>query len=64
MVCECDVKRHHVIGRHVPPPSSTTQMRTAESSKMMVPTYELHGATVQKTVTNEYLITIEDHIST
>jgi len=60
----CDVKRHHVTGRHVPPPSSTTKMRIAESSKMMVPTYELYAATVQKNVTIKYLITIEDHIST
>jgi len=31
---------------------------------MMVPTYELYAATVQKNVTIKYLITIEDHIST
>jgi hypothetical protein len=39
-------------------------MRIAESSKMMVLTYELYEATVQKTVTIKYLITIEGHIST
>jgi hypothetical protein len=39
-------------------------MKIADSFKMMVLTYKLYAATVQKTVPFKYSITTEYHIST